>query len=100
MTVPVTAYANETQATMQLINMSNGGRDRVNALAGIVETYKNTLAHGPYSHPFGVGQIVLNGAINNIKTLASQNGWTVPDIANPNPTVANPCYQLWLPYSP
>ncbi len=99
LTVPFTNYSNANDAITAL--KLNGANAKITAFQIINVDYETTLSDEPgVSRAYAAGQIVLNGAIERVRTLAASRGWRVGSILHPNPNVSQPCYQPFLPYNP
>ncbi len=99
--VSYASYNSEAAAITQIKAAATGADAKMAAFRTASLTYWGTLADNAASRPYAAGQIVLNGHISTIVTLAATNNWTgVPGVATANPNVANPCYQQFSAYNP
>jgi len=92
-------HATEASAITAMRSGGTGSDSKVTAYKSICWSYWDTLADAAGSRPYAAGQLALNPAIQIVQALAATNGWTVPQGVD-TPSIANPCYKAWLPYTP
>lgn len=99
LTVPKSSHPTKAGAITAMRSGSAGADAIVSSFQDVSHDYWFTLADNARSRPYAAGQRGLNPAIQHVQRLAGRNSWTV-DSGTDSPSIANPCYQSWLPYSP